>query len=229
MATNYSPKIITDGLVLALDAANTKSYPGSGTTWFDLSGNGNNGTLTNGPTFNNANLGSLVFDGVDDLCRTDVNVSNLNNLFSVGIWFTLTSATSSDSGAVSKRLISADQSSGSTKWCIGITPTRQFLFGGNGGTERTLNFTIELNTPYFVVLTHNVSTYSLFLNGVNQIRNDTSNIASPNFGKVSIACRPNSVDRLWTGSVFSSMFYTRILTDDEILQNYNATKGRFGL
>jgi len=229
MATNYSPKIITDGLVLALDAANTKSYPGSGTTWFDLSGNGNNGTLTNGPTFNNENLGSLVFDGVDDLCRTDVNVSNLNNLFSVGIWFTLTSATSSDSGAVSKRLISADQSSGSTKWCIGITPTRQFLFGGNGGTERTLNFTIELNTPYFVVLTHNVSTYSLFLNGVNQIRNDTSNIASPNFGKVSIACRPNSVDRLWTGSVFSSMFYTRILTDDEILQNYNATKGRFGL
>jgi hypothetical protein len=229
MATNYSPKIVTDGLVLALDAANTKSYPGSGTTWFDRSGNGNNGTLTNGPTFNNANLGSLVFDGVDDLCRTDVNVSNLNNLFSVGIWFTLTSATSSDSGAVSKRLISADQSSGSTKWCIGITPTRQFLFGGNGGTERTLNFTIELNTPYFVVLTHNVSTYSLFLNGVNQIRNDTSNIASPNFGKVSIACRPNSVDRLWTGSVFSSMFYTRILTDDEILQNYNATKGRFGL
>jgi hypothetical protein len=229
MAYFHSPQIVKDGLVLLLDAANTKSYPGSGTTWFDRSGNINNGTLTNGPTFSSANGGSIVFDGVDDLCRTDVNVSNLNNFFSVGIWFTLTSTTSSDSGAVSKRLISADQSSGSTKWCIGITPTRQFLFAGSGGTERTLNFTIELNTPYFVVLTHNVSTYSLFLNGVNQIRNDTSNIASPNFGKVSIACRPNSVDRLWTGSVFSSMFYTRILTDEEVLQNYNATKGRFGL
>jgi len=229
MSISGGPDIVEDGLVLMLDAANTESYPGSGTVWTDLSGNGNNGTLTNGPTFNTENLGSLVFDGIDDLCRTNVDVSTLSNFFSVCAWFTLTSATSSDSGNVSKRLISADQNNGGTKWCIGVTPSRQFLFGGSGGNQRTLNFTIELNTPYFVVLTHNVSTYSLFLNGVNQIRNDTSNIASPNFGKVSIACRPNSVDRLWTGSVFSSMFYTRILTDDEILQNYNATKGRFGL
>jgi hypothetical protein len=52
MAYNFSPKIITDGLVLYLDAANTRSYPGSGTVWTDLSRVGNNGTLTNGPTFN---------------------------------------------------------------------------------------------------------------------------------------------------------------------------------
>ena len=66
MAIFYNPRTITDGLVLALDAANTKSYPGSGTTWTDLSGNGNNGTLTNGPTYNSSNLGSLSFDGIDD-------------------------------------------------------------------------------------------------------------------------------------------------------------------
>ena len=58
--------IIDDGLVLYLDAANTKSYPGSGTTWTDLSGNGNNGTLENGVGYNSGNGGSLVFDGVDD-------------------------------------------------------------------------------------------------------------------------------------------------------------------
>jgi len=63
---SHSPKIVTDGLVLALDAGNTKSYPGSGTTWFDRSGNARNGTLTNGPTFSSANGGSIVFDGVDD-------------------------------------------------------------------------------------------------------------------------------------------------------------------
>ena len=51
MAFRYSPKIVTDGLVLSVDAANKKSYPGSGTTWYDLSGNAINGTLTNGPTF----------------------------------------------------------------------------------------------------------------------------------------------------------------------------------
>jgi hypothetical protein len=64
MAFNYSPKIIQDGLVLYLDAANTKSYPTTGTTWTDLSRSGNNGTLINGPTFNSGNGGSIVFDGV---------------------------------------------------------------------------------------------------------------------------------------------------------------------
>ena len=69
------PNIITDGLVLALDAANSRSYPGTGTTWSDLSGNGNSGTLTNGPTFNSGNGGSIVFDGVDD------NISFSGNTF----------------------------------------------------------------------------------------------------------------------------------------------------
>jgi len=229
MAFNFSPKIVTDGLVLYLDAAHTKSYPGSGTVWNDLSRSQNHGTLVNGPTFNSGNGGSLVFDGVDDLCRPALPVSTLNDIFTVGIWFTLTSTVSSNADAVSKRLISAEQSFASTKWCIGVTPSRQFLFGGVGGAQRTLNFVIELNTPYYVTLTHNISTYSLFLNGVNMIRNDTSNIAASNFGNVSIACRPNTLDRLWTGSVFSSTFYTRVLNDQEIQQNFNATRQRFGV
>ncbi len=66
MSFVHSPKIVTDGLVLALDAGNTKSYTSGSTTWFDKSGNANNGTLTNGPTFSSANGGSIVFDGVDD-------------------------------------------------------------------------------------------------------------------------------------------------------------------
>ena len=66
MACSGGPDTITNGLVLTLDAANKLSYPGSGTTWYDLSGNANNGTLTNGPTFSNTNGGSIIFDGVDD-------------------------------------------------------------------------------------------------------------------------------------------------------------------
>ena len=78
MSTLQSGHIITDGLVIALDAANTKSYPGSGTTWSDLSGNSNNGTLTNGPTFNSGNGGSIVFDGTNDYINTTIiNVSNI--------------------------------------------------------------------------------------------------------------------------------------------------------
>jgi hypothetical protein len=78
MAVNYSPKIITDGLVLYLDAANTRSYPGSGTVWSDLSRGGNNGTLRNGPTFNSGNGGSIVFDGVNDYASFPNN-TNLDN------------------------------------------------------------------------------------------------------------------------------------------------------
>jgi hypothetical protein len=66
MGLSHSPSIITQNLVLCLDAANSKSYPGSGTTWTDLSGNGNNGTLANGVGYNSGNGGALVFDGVDD-------------------------------------------------------------------------------------------------------------------------------------------------------------------
>lgn len=76
MALNHSPKIVTNGLVLYLDAANQKSYPGSGTTWTDLSGNGNTGTLTNGPTFSANNNGGIVFDGANDY----VSISNSSSL-----------------------------------------------------------------------------------------------------------------------------------------------------
>lgn len=82
------PNIITDGLVLALDAGNTKSYPGSGTTWNDVSGNGNNGTLINGPTFDTGNGGSVVFDGVDDHFTTSTTPTELlgNPSFTISMW-----------------------------------------------------------------------------------------------------------------------------------------------
>ena len=72
MAFGNGPRIVTNGLVLALDAADKNSYPGSGNTWFDVSGNNNHITLTNGPTFSN---NSIVFDGVDDFGTIDSNAS----------------------------------------------------------------------------------------------------------------------------------------------------------
>ena len=70
-----SGPIITSGLVLFLDAGNTSSYPGSGTTWTDLSGNGNNGTLTNGPTYTSSNGGAIVFDGINDFVNSGSSIS----------------------------------------------------------------------------------------------------------------------------------------------------------
>ena len=76
MATQYAfGKIVTNGLVLALDAADRNSYPGSGTTWFDVSGNNNHITLTNGPTFDSGSIKSISFDGVDDFGTINSNAS----------------------------------------------------------------------------------------------------------------------------------------------------------
>ena len=75
MALAHSPRIVTDGLVLALDAGNAKSYPGSGTAWTDLSGNSNNGTLTNGSTYSSVDGGAIVFDGSDDYVVSSNNTN----------------------------------------------------------------------------------------------------------------------------------------------------------
>jgi hypothetical protein len=74
------PSIVRDGLIFYLDAANTKSYPGTGTTWFDNSGYGTNGTLVNGPTFSSANGGIIVLDGVNDRVSNTVNLTQINNI-----------------------------------------------------------------------------------------------------------------------------------------------------
>ena len=89
MAVGYNPRIVTDGLVLALDAANTKSYGGSGTTWTDLNGRGNDGTIS-GATYNSD--GYFSFDSTDDL----VTIPNSSDLtfgtgeFAVEIWWNRT-------------------------------------------------------------------------------------------------------------------------------------------
>jgi hypothetical protein len=105
MACSGGPDGISDGLVLALDAANKVSYPGSGTGWYNLSGTIQSGSLINGPTFNGGNGGSIVFDGVDDY--VDISSAKLfaTNKFSLGFWIKVTSFTGTYcSGAISNQL-----------------------------------------------------------------------------------------------------------------------------
>lgn len=224
MSTSYKSKIVTNGLLAYYDAQNPKSYLSSGNTWLDLIQPNYNAVL-DGPSFN---TNRFYFDGINDTCRTTLPVSTLGEIFTVCVWFTLDSIASSDTTSISKRLISADQSVGGTKWCLGTTPTRELRFGGSGGNERISNVILNLSEIYFATVTHNSTTYSLFLNGINRVRNDTSTIATSSAGNVSIGSRPSTLDRLWTGSVFSASFYNRILSDEEILANYNSMKSRYG-
>ena len=75
MSIAGGPDIVENGLVLHLDAADSNSYPGSGTVWTDLSGNGYNGTLTNGPTFSSSNRGGIVLDGTNDYIYRSASIN----------------------------------------------------------------------------------------------------------------------------------------------------------
>jgi hypothetical protein len=221
MAFVHSPKIVTDGLVLALDAGNTKSYPGTGTTWFDKSGRENNGTLTNGPTFSSGNGGSIVFDGVDD-AATCGNILNGLISYSNEFWFN-----------TSVNILGVEHWIGNQ-----YLATTGRLINDLHSTNRLRNFIsgnsivgdtiIQTNTWYHCVFTRDDSGVgSIYLNGVLDALDsiNTVPILDTNYR---IA---NGVlgSRQFTGKIPLNRIYNRQLSSLEVLQNYNATKGRFGL
>jgi hypothetical protein len=124
MALAHSPSIVRNGLVLCLDAANPKSYPGSGTAWNDISNNGNNGALVNGPTYNSSDNGNIIFDGVNDYAEITVRNTNLEfqpqNPFTLLAWVkTNTLLASSASGAILSNMVGSTPFTGYDLWING--------------------------------------------------------------------------------------------------------------
>jgi len=145
MSYSNGPTIVTDGLVLALDAADKNSYPGSGTTWNDLAGS-NNGTLTNGPTFDSGNGGSIVFDGVDDY----VNLSNLGLPTS---FFTCQCVFKYDTTVSGNTLINLNYSYPNSGYLIRQNYGPIIVFTNNGNeTSISSNTSISTNTIYHLTV-----------------------------------------------------------------------------
>ena len=211
--------VVTSGLVLALDAANTKSYPGSGTTWTDLSGNGNNGTLTNGPTFNSANGGSIVFDGVDDY----VSVSSITwtpTAFTVN-WFTFANTRTSFNQAIGA-------SNGWGAFSFHTDANGSIYAGIDVATRLTpsniSNDTYVLNIYQNFTFTYGGGIGSLFKNAV--LLGSKSMTAPAAWTGFNLGSNTTSTIN---GRVALTQIYNRALSTSEILQNYNAQKSRFGL
>lgn len=249
MATYYSPKIATDGLVLALDAANIKSYVGSGTAWNDLSGQGNTGTLTNGPTFSSSNGGSIVFDGVDDQIDCgDVDLLGGATSATWEVWF---KPTSISQGSSWQSLLTTwnDPSSGVGHTWILDTRYASWSFyirfngdvgsypafswdGGSGRNDFSSNNWYQMVGVFDSSLV-NAQKVKIYINGTYVSASDpgsVSSIASKNANeRLKIA-----VDRTATAPFVGNISLVRIyknrgLSANEVLQNYNATKKRFGL
>jgi hypothetical protein len=237
-----TPPIVTNGLVLNLDCGNRLSYPTSGTTWTDLSGNNNNGTLINGPTFNPNNLGSIVFDGTDDYVGWDTLPSvKWQNWSSITIEsvFKLVSYVGASNG---RQYLFDFRDNGGVDGALGC-----FYDNGSGqpqGLKLFYNTTennyeepiitnINLNQLYYYQVTFDKTTSSNnirhYLNGINVFnRSVTINSNTTNNGRVWLS-RYSGGAYLWNGNVNLFKFYNRILSDTEIFQNYNSLKSRFGL
>jgi hypothetical protein len=210
MGITYNPRIVTDGLVLALDAANPKSYPGSGTTWTDLSGRGNTGTLTNGPTYSSANGGSIVFDGVDDRVDT-INVSSLTNM-TIEMWIYDTISSERD-------ILTYNGNSGSYTF-NGST----FRTDGNSLAARVFAGVGNppLNTWYRFCYVKNGDLY------INQIQYTGSGTDNP-YGIISLANKRSDIPNRLNGRIAAVKIYNRALSAAQIQQNFNALRGRYGI
>ena len=226
MSYANGPKIVTDGLVLCLDAANRKSYPGSGTAWNDLSGNGYNGTLTNGPTFDGGNNGSIVFDGVNDYitCGSPSALDFGANNFNLSCWVNIPSTSGADWMGIISRY-----NSGTGFW-IQLNPSNRYVgFGWDGGTFITSSTSAGGGQWKFISCQRTGSTSAeVYVNGSlaassSSLPSKTSTGQNIDIGRIDISGRYTS------GNIAQVSIYNRKLSQNEITQHYNALKGRYGL
>lgn len=235
MAFSHSPKIVTDGLVLSLDAGNVKSYPGAGVFWYDKSGNNNNGTLTNGPTFNTSSLGSIVFDATDEWVNVSPNSTlNLSSQGTIGVWCYPTTLTQeSYAGLIGMEIggLYAQQS-----YYLHWRQIDNVIQGGigNNGTYNVASCPLPTSiTWYNFVFTWTGTTVNLYRNGILINTSSQTVNAQSLSSDVKIGGRmfyPHSGGTgEFNGRIAIAQIYNRGLTAQEVLQNYNATKGRFGL
>ena len=229
MATFDGPKITTSGLILSLDAADKTSYPGSGTSWKDLSGNAYNATLTNGPTFSAANRGNIVFDGVDDYVVTSNFTPNVTNKTLSG-WVKLSSVSQQGGG-----VINLQSTDGSTFDSIVYNETNDgWGFGSNSFARTGWSGVKETSTNSWVYITatyENLS-YKIYRNGLLIYTLTSFNALNFNFSSQSVIGYRHTggaSGAYLSANIAICQIYNRVLSASEVLQNYNATKSRFGL
>jgi hypothetical protein len=218
MSLAHSPSLVLPGLTLCLDAANPKSYPGSGTIWTDLSGNGNNGTLVNGVGYSGSNLGSLSFDGVDDY----VNIPNFSSLANspactISIWSYV------------------KQNKGYHFWGnlifllqIQSNQTYRLRFNLNGDWRGEYTTSFPSNIYHKLDITWDGTTTKMYINAQETV-SSTLDSAFSSFSNTTN--QPLEISRRSTDysnvDIPQVSIYNRALTASEIQQNFIATRSRF--
>lgn len=220
MAVYSRAGVVLNGLVLYLDAANKKSYPGTGTTWYDMSGNGYAGSLVNGPVWNSDSGGSIAFDGTNDFISTNYAPGTVSQQ-TVNCWINKTNTQYSYIVA-----------SSTTYFGLEIYPTIVYVNIANnqyGQVSYNINGWQNITFTYDGSQADNTTRLKIYLNGTLQTVAYTGTIpSSTTVPSITIG------SRWWTsgysqGSISNVQIYNRALSAQEVLQNYNTHKSRFGL
>ena len=224
------PNIVKDGLVLYLDAGSPNSYINgiSGTSWKDISGNSNNGTLVNGPTFDSENGGSIVFDGSNDYATLGTfNGLGLTNR-TISTWFRATTLPPSSGRILT--FPANDTSTDTPAYTITLNSSGvlQCGFGGSPYNGYNTSIPYTLNTWVNIVASITDNTMISYKNSVSL--GSVTNTGTVSANPIGYLGRYNgNYGQYVTGNISLIQLYNRALSASEILQNYNATKTRFGL
>ncbi len=215
--------VVTTGLQLYLDAGNASSYPGSGTTWTDLSGNSLTGTLTNGPTYSGTNGGSIVFDGTNDY------VQCLGSLTVTAATFVTWIKRNGSQGTYDGILFSR----GTNTTGMNFYTSNQLGYHWNDSSS-TYNWSSGLTIPdatwcmIAVSVTSTAATAYLCQTGGTTTATNTVNHASSLLNDIKIA-QDDAGSRFFNGNIAIAQLYNIALSAGEVSQNFAADRARFGV
>ena len=236
MGLAHSPQIVTDNLVFCLDAANTKSYPGSGTTWTDLKNGGYNATIT-GPSWSNTNSGVFTYDGTDDRATFDKSTFTLGSNFTIEIWYRFTS--SEDSVFANGGLFTQGADG---DWNTSVGSNKGLVLGANdiayhtGSTQvwNSYSNVPSQNNWHQFVFTLDSGTGKVLIDGASSEIYSATNFQSTYSNAnglygIGLADKYSSYRGEFIGDISIFRVYNATLTSSEIAQNFNALRGRYGI
>jgi len=224
MSAQHGASIVTSGLTMMLDAANTKSYPGSGATCTDLSRNGNNGTLVNSPTYNTANSGYLAFNGTTQYATVTSNLSISE--FSIICWIYSAGNQGTFTGICHNRNGANDYGIGCSYG--GTTNQLGYSWAADAATYNWASGLIIPNGKWnMVAISSTTSSATLYLNLVSVTHAHTE--SSFTLTGFQIANDTIGAGRFFNGNISTAQFYNRALGSSEVQQNFNEHRGRYGI
>ena len=232
MATSYSPKIVTDGMVLCVDAADKNSYLGSGTAINNLASTANTGSFKENTSFSTDQKGAFNFDGTDDYIEIDPPIPQATTEITINAWFKATGASGTNNDVAGGFIFGGNPGLNHGPILTYSWANQQVLFSIYINQGFSYATGVSQNTIHNACATFNRPTGKVYINGVKEVEDTKDyNVTYQNStdGNRIGEWGYSSYQRNFTGQIYLVQVYNRELSADEVLQNYNTQRIRFGV